>query len=152
VGIRPNLDPPTGEMSPYVYFDSATYTAWAAPTPSMLLASYPSASPRRGGKDAAQAASASRSGAAAGRCGVERDPLPPSPLGSGDTPAQWVNSDSFEIICAGEDGAYSLTAAPPTDPATFPHLDEPDDPILDNLANFVESTMEDTLALHEDEH
>jgi hypothetical protein len=87
---------------------------------------------------------------------VERDPLPPSTLGSGDTPAQWVNSDSFQIICAGEDGAYSLTGTPaPSDPPDFAHLDEPedpDDPILDNLANFADSTMEDIHEQHADEH
>jgi prepilin-type N-terminal cleavage/methylation domain-containing protein len=152
----PNLDSPTGEMSPYVYFDSATYTAWTAPTPSVLVASYPSANPRRGGRDTAHANQRIQEW---GRCWplwrVERNPLPPSPLGAGGTPAQWVNQDSFQILCAGEDAAYSLTSPAPIDPATFPHLDEPtdpDDPILDNLANFAEGTFEDVHAQHGDEH
>jgi prepilin-type N-terminal cleavage/methylation domain-containing protein len=147
----PNLEPPTGEMSPYVYFDSATYTAWTAPGATILLASYPSDEPAavRGGLTASAAATNIQQW---GRCWpmwrVDPAENPPDP-------AQWVNSDSFQIICAGEDGAYSLTEDPPTDPATFPHLDEPedpDDPILDNLANFADDTMEEVHSRHEDEH
>jgi type II secretory pathway pseudopilin PulG len=151
---------PTGDMAPFVYFDSASYNAWTAPTPTVLLASYPSSvgGALRGGASAAQA---NQQISMWGRCWpmwrVVRDPLPPTVATPPDPPAQWVNSDTFQIICAGEDGTYSLPDAPPDYPTVFPdlrdetgtELADPDDPHLDNLTNFCEGTLEDERDTHE---
>lgn len=144
----PNATASTGEMPPYVYFDSTSYNASTpplGPVEPVFLASYPSSTPVKGPTGAITTW---------GVCWpVLREPHPVASV-VGQT--QWYNSDTFQIHCSGLDGAYAGAGTerdPPTTDVVFGgNPVYPDGPFyedeLDNLSNLGESTFADEQALH----
>ena len=136
----PDATAATGDMPPYVYFDSTSYNA--SDPAEENLASYPS-----------ELSGAIRGPAATTIWGVCWPLLREDhPLASGGLP-NWYNSDKFQIIYCGLDGAYSASGAsrpyPPSDTTEMVYPDGPfQDEELDNLSNMGEGTFADERDKH----
>jgi len=138
----PDTTAATGDMPPYVYFDSTSYNASVVAEEN--LASYPS-----------EITGALRGPANTTLWGVcwpllrEEHPLATTPLG----PPNWYNSDKFQIIYCGLDGAYSASGAsrvyPPVDAAEMVYPDGPfQEEEMDNLSNMGEGVFADERDKH----
>ncbi|MGE0608210.1 MAG: type II secretion system protein [Pirellulales bacterium] len=134
---------PTGDMPPFVYFDAQSYTSHTYVSGTDLpMAPYPFSS---GGVTRGPTSNI----AAWGQCWPMWR-VAPTPSSSPTVAPQWVNSDSFQIICAGLDGAYSTigdesTTNPETYPTllTYPSGTSDTGALTDNITSFAESILKE---------
>jgi prepilin-type N-terminal cleavage/methylation domain-containing protein len=141
----PDMRTTSGETPPFVYFDSTTYNVWDGDmtADAFGVAPYPS----------------SAMGAVRGPAGTGGAPNLLATWGQAwpwlrlpyDTMAmppvarnQWLNSDTFQIVCSGLDGVYDDPALPIPAPPQWHeslHALDPDHPVKDNLTNFAEGPL-----------
>lgn len=132
---------PAGDMTPYVYFDSLAYTSCTTTGSTLSLLPYPSNTGSNRGPTG--------NVATWGQCW----PLMRVYGTAGSTPlAQWVNSETFQILGAGLDGQYT-TGALSVSKYTYPTLIDAtvtplspantDSAMYDNVTNFAEGTLQE---------